>query len=121
MGTTMIHPRVLDARIDEEGAAVATVEVPVGCTFFDGHFPGEPILPGVAQLWIVARVWEAATGRRARLAAVRRMKFTSRIGPGAVVEVRVAPVAPGGRCAFSLKDARNDFSSGELTLASEVP
>ncbi len=116
----MTYPIVRDAAIDQDGAAVATVDVPPDCPFMDGHFPGAPILPGVAQLWVVARSWEAATGKAVRLSAVRRMKFTARVVPGTVLDVRIEPVGPGGRVAFTLKDARVTYSTGELTLSPEA-
>ncbi len=56
---------------------------------FHGHFPGNPVLPGIVQI-MLAR-YTAAAGKRARLIGVRRCKFLHSIKPGDTVSVYVKP------------------------------
>lgn len=59
------------------------VHVPAGCVYFEGHFEGRPMLPGVAQ--VVALAHAQATrlfgplGPPTRMA---RVKFQAVVGPG---------------------------------------
>lgn len=71
-------------------AAAATFQVDASFPFFEGHFPGNPIVPAVTQIgWIVGAV---ESWRGAGLLAYRltRFKFVIPIAPGAEVNVRLA-------------------------------
>ena len=69
---------------------------------FSGHFPGDPILPAIAQLRAVVSLAEAHSGRPLRLAAVEFAKFLSPIHPCEEVRVRYTRTTGAGR---SLYDA----------------
>ena len=53
--------------------------------YFQGHFPGFPVLPGVVQLGTAHRLAEAFIGRARTLRAVKKVKFSHVIQPGATV------------------------------------
>lgn len=55
---------------------------------FSGHFPGDPVLPAVAQLRTVVSLAEECAGRPLRLAEIRSAKFLFPILPGKEVLVR---------------------------------
>ena len=59
--------------------------VDAGLPLFDGHFPGNPILPGVVQIeWAVDAAGEAfATASAAAFRGMSRIKFKSPVRPGA--------------------------------------
>lgn len=84
--------------MNEPNASI-TVEVASDHPAFDGHFPGRPILPGVA---VLAEVLEAALAQPALAAAIGA---EPRIG---VVKFLV-PVQPGASLAI-------DFRLGARTL-----
>lgn len=67
--------------VDGDTIALA-LRVPDDLKYFDGHFPGDPIVPGVAQLAIV----EAAIAREfpelGAPAGVQKLKFMAAIRPG---------------------------------------
>ena len=48
---------------------------------FQGHFPGEPILPGVVQLMAGSAAAMEATGKQLKPKGVSRAKFTRRVVP----------------------------------------
>lgn len=57
--------------------------------FFDGHFPGEPVLPAVAQVDAAIALASRILGAPHRLAEVTRAKFTAPTGPGRDLSLRV--------------------------------
>jgi 3-hydroxymyristoyl/3-hydroxydecanoyl-(acyl carrier protein) dehydratase len=66
------------------------IQVPPDLRFFDGHFVGDPIVPGVAQ--IVALAEEGARRAFPELggsAGLRRVKFMEALRPGDVLELSV--------------------------------
>ena len=69
-------------------AAEAQVMVPAESAWFDGHFPGMPLLPGIAQLSMVEGVISQAWGPKRRAAQFTRVRFKLKIGPGTPVTVK---------------------------------
>jgi 3-hydroxymyristoyl/3-hydroxydecanoyl-(acyl carrier protein) dehydratase len=64
--------------------------------FFQGHFPGHPILPGVVALsWMLAAA-ERFLGRPLPAGELLNVKFQIVIEPGALLELTLAPQT-GGR------------------------
>ncbi len=61
---------------------------PAGFVGFSGHFPGDPVLPAIAQMRTVVSLAEEHSGRVLRLAAVESAKFISPIHPCDEVRVR---------------------------------
>jgi 3-hydroxyacyl-[acyl-carrier-protein] dehydratase len=62
----------------------ALATAPLGSPWFDGHFPGQPILPGIAMIAMAfdaARQKEAREGKRIRLKAVKRVRFKKPVRP----------------------------------------
>ena len=76
--------------------------------FFAGHFPGHPILPGVAHLALVAQ----ALGDPP-LAEVRTLKLRKPVGPGDVLDL----VLDEGR--FELRRGEETVSNGVIRTGGE--
>ena len=58
--------------------------------FFQGHFPGAPILPGVAQVGLAVEQARKLTGWKGPLAAVKKMKFVHVIEPDQDITLKVS-------------------------------
>lgn len=86
-------------RVDEldlEERIVATKNVAANESYFQGHFPGNPIMPGVLQIETMAQVGSIPLlmspnfkGKIAFLAAVDNVKFRKNVEPGDILTVTV--------------------------------
>lgn len=108
------EPFVLDAR--ESGAQwTAELVFDRDARYFEGHFPGIPVLPGVVQLGMARRFAELFLRRPVALRAVKKVKFTHVITPGA--QVRLALEKKGdGEVAFRYTSGEHVCSSGVMCL-----
>ena len=90
-----MQPDILSETADDDGLRW-TFQVPVDLSFFTGHFPGHPILPGVVALgWMLAAA-ERFLARPVQAVELLNVKFQVVILPGAELELTIAPKA-GGR------------------------
>ena len=76
----------------EENEISADIHVPPDSPWFDGHFPGEPVLPGVAQIGMVFDAISKARNRDLRISGVRRVRFKRMIRPGDQLKIIAAPL-----------------------------
>jgi len=95
------------------------LRIPWDLVFFDGHFPGSPVVPGVVQVHFALLALEELLGRAARVRALEALKFHDLLGPGAETWLRVRVDEDGARFRFSLEDAGRPerlFASGRGRL-----
>lgn len=89
--------------------------VPCEHPAFEGHFPGQPILPGVVLLDQVFQLAQQAVPYIAEGWELGQAKFLSTVGPGDVLHFSVQPATRGG-LAFRVATAAGvDVASGTLT------
>jgi 3-hydroxyacyl-[acyl-carrier-protein] dehydratase len=74
------------------GEKLVTINEP----FFQGHFPGQPVMPGVLIIEALAQVGAVAVlnmpehqGKYAYLAGIDSMRFRHPVGPGDVLRLEV--------------------------------
>jgi 4-coumarate--CoA ligase (photoactive yellow protein activation family) len=121
-------PAALPTRMDPEAeerlaagegrdARKLTFTIPADLRWFDGHFPGNPVLPGVAQLdGLVARQVERLWPDAGALRAVKRLKFSQVIRPGERISVLLDRDADRGIVAFSIEGREGRCASGTLVF-----
>lgn len=73
-----------------DGTITACVLVDSESAWFDGHFPDDPILPGVAQLSIVVELLKRLLGRPVYANRLSRVRFKQIIRPGDRLDVRLS-------------------------------
>ncbi|RPJ79942.1 MAG: hypothetical protein EHJ94_07435 [Deltaproteobacteria bacterium] len=56
--------------------------------WFSGHFPGNPILPGIAQLSIVLDMIQQASSEKLSIKEFKRVKFRQLIKPDDLLEIQ---------------------------------
>lgn len=71
----------IETRLAEEGHYAFRVRLDASHPVFSGHFPGNPVLPGVCTLQIVRECLARGTGRRFRYTAIRECKFLGMVVP----------------------------------------
>ena len=81
------------------------VEIPASSPLFAGHFPGHPILPGIAHLAFVER----AVGP---LAAVRSLKLRRPVLPGDALDLTLGAPEEDGWVRFELRRGDDVISGG---------
>lgn len=92
----LLVDRVLDLKVDEEIRAVKAVTF--NEQFFQGHFPGRPIMPGVLQVEALAQAAAilaietlqlAGSGKLVYFMAIDNAKFRAPVEPGCLLELNV--------------------------------
>ena len=92
-----------------------TARIPESSPLFTGHFPGHPILPGIAHLALVTRALSDWQGREVTLAGVRSLKLRRPVGPGETLAVRLSRVdAEDGDVGFKLEREGETVSRGTV-------
>ena len=82
-----------EAWLGEDGAAYGKYHARGDEWFFDGHFPGNPVMPGVVQCEIVAQAscmlfQDALKGKIAYYAGIDKVRFRRMVRPGDTLEMR---------------------------------
>jgi 3-hydroxyacyl-[acyl-carrier-protein] dehydratase len=68
------------------------VSIPAGSPWFQGHFPGDPLLPGIAQLHLVMEAIRATLDEAVCLTGLKRVRFKRIIRPEETIDIAVDPV-----------------------------
>ncbi len=106
-------PRVLTVRPQQDGVELDLL-VQAELLWFQGHFPGFPILPGVVQLdWAVHFAHEQGV-IDAPAARAFQVKFRSVVTPCDTLTLVLQRQAKGGRVAFEFRRGDAVCSSGQL-------
>ncbi len=98
--------------------ATFAVRVPADLRYLEGHFPGDPIVPGVAQIVALAeeptrRVWPDL----GPVAGLRRVKFTQAIRPTDSLKLQL--IRSGAKVSFRVYKADgSECSRGTLVFRS---
>lgn len=95
------------------------LRIPASLAWFRGHFPTQPLLPGVAQLdWVMAFGAQLAPGLR--FSAIDSVKFQRPVLPDSLLELNLRWDAAKSvlSFAYTLLDAeeRQPVSSGKIKL-----
>jgi 3-hydroxymyristoyl/3-hydroxydecanoyl-(acyl carrier protein) dehydratase len=86
-------------------------------TAFQGHFPGNPILPGVVQVDWAIRFGTEAFGDLGGFRGIDHLKFQGLIQPGEVVDLQLGFEPGPGRLRFSYQAGAARKSSGVVLFA----
>ena len=82
--------------------------------WFSGHFPGNPILPGVAQLKLVVDLISRCAPNTLQVTGLSRVKFRKIITPGELLDIRVNCVKTDEQYTFQITSGSDDVCSGKV-------
>jgi 3-hydroxyacyl-[acyl-carrier-protein] dehydratase len=97
----------------------ALADVPADSPWFSGHFPGEPILPGIALIYMAeqAIIHDAlAKGEQVQLHTLKRVRFIQPVRPGETLSLNIVSEEAGEEILFSFKitNKENIVCSGAI-------
>lgn len=101
---------------DGESHCLVKVRIPEDLRYLDGHFPGDPIVPGIAQLLpLVLEPARAAWPDLGAPTAIKRLKFLDALRPGHALEVGLT--RQGDRVRFEIRRGDVVCTRGSLMFA----
>lgn len=96
----------------KEGKIVASIATDGNSPWFSGHFPDNPILPGIAQLKMVADLISKSVEGNVYLTGVTRVKFRKIVRPGDVLDIDVTSGNKKDQYIFKITSGDQDVCSG---------
>ena len=94
-----------EAAVGEDGIARGSYTVRGDEYFLDGHFPGNPIVPGVIQCEMAAQTCcvlfaDKVKGSTPLFAGINKVRFRRQVKPGERIDFECTPVREVGRSAL---------------------
>lgn len=124
----LLVDRIVELRRDEEIHAVKAVSFNEG--FFQGHFPGRPIMPGVLQIEALAQAAGilavetlelAGSGKLVYFMAIEEAKFRNPVEPGVLLDLKAGFVQKRARvCKFWGKASVEDKVTCEVNFTAMI-
>jgi 3-hydroxymyristoyl/3-hydroxydecanoyl-(acyl carrier protein) dehydratase len=97
---------------------IATIELPADDPLFEGHFPGRPILPGIAELVLVWRAMSDASGPP-EVSGIPYARFRGLVVPSDVLHISAEPGGQGGG-RFEVRRGAELVANGAMTSGDPV-
>ena len=94
---------------------VMPLPIPADHPAYAGHFPGQPILPGVVLLDAALHAMATQGDRQDTTGQLKSVKFHSPVQPGEALTLQYAESPAGG---FRFEIRCMDFRGGERSVAS---
>lgn len=82
--------------------------------WFSGHFPDNPILPGIAQLKLVIDLITKTRTDGVCIAGLSRVKFRKIVRPGEQLDIQVIPDTTDNHYTFKITCGNEAVCSGKM-------
>ncbi len=105
---------VILSRKPLENGLLLEMEVPLRLLFLEGHFPGNPIVPGVCQLLWVREAFGGLCQGAEVIGALRAIKFQASLTPGARFFLELKRKGEGPSWSFRLFNENTRFTTGRF-------
>jgi len=97
-----------------ENSVSLEFSIPGTSPYFDGHFPGFPILPAVAQTELIIRFAERYLGTAVSPTEIKRVKFTNFIRPDTPLLLKITKKENAISFSIISPDNENVYSTGTV-------
>jgi len=93
---------------------VASVTTDASSPWFAGHFPDDPILPGIAQLKMVADLISGAEEGNLIMTGLSRIKFRKIVRPGELLDIHATRGKEKNKYTFRITSGNEEVCSGVM-------
>lgn len=109
-------PELLNSTNSAEHSFSLELFVPHNLSWFDGHFPGRPILPGVVQTHWANHYGQQVFGQLGRFSHLEMIKFQQVISPGKHLQLQLKWNPEKHKLSFSYLRGEQKLSSGRIAF-----
>lgn len=103
-----------------EGGALFSVSILPGCEVYEGHFPLEPVTPGVCSVQMIKECAESILGYKTRLSEIKTCRFYSPITPFVLPKAQIKLLQDGRNISATVSDPEGvEYMSLKATLERE--
>ncbi len=107
---------LLGLKKNTDNTLAAQVMVGESSPWFSGHFPDNPILPGIAQLHMTAEVIALSRQENLCIKRLSRVKFKRIVRPGERLEIHASATETKNQYTFRITSEGQDVCSGSMFL-----
>ncbi len=92
------------------------------CDVYRGHFPGNPVSPGVCNIQTIKECAEKLTGQQLQISSIRRCRLTAVATPATCpeldVKINLTPTEIGYNITSTVSDTEHTYMElkGEMTV-----
>lgn len=109
-------PQISTLTMADARATLALVVQP-SLTWFEGHFPGHPVLPGVVQVHVASTIGRGLFNIGEPFIGIDGLKFQRIITPGRALRLELEHDVAAGKLHFEFHDADGRCSAGRVLFA----
>ncbi|MFV0436055.1 MAG: hypothetical protein ACK5PS_01480 [Desulfopila sp.] len=115
-----MHSSLHDLKATGANTVSARVTVEHDSPWFTGHFPGDAILPGIAQLQMVVEAVGRMRQEALRLRQLNRIKFKKIVRPGACLDIHATATGTTDVYSFTIVSETQEVCTGTMLLTPET-
>ena len=112
--------KVLRARKEGERKAVYHIAILPDCNVYQGHFPGNPVCPGVCNIQTIKECASLLVGKELRISTIKQCLFTAIATPTVCPEVDVQVEVKEADGSYTIIACISDKERQYMTFKGEV-
>ena len=106
--------------MSEAGIITAQALFAAASPWFDGHFPDNPIVPGIAQMSMIFDLMQQTMGPGLKLKGFKRVRFKQLIRPDTPISVLIKPAEKvPNRFEYQLTADQKNVCTGFIDISNE--